>query len=101
MPVPTGENYSKALFHLSEKNGEAGIPELAQAPGISRPTANGMVKNPDPISESQPKGHIRCGSQRVSRHFLQLDRTVVLFIDYLEQPVVSVQDVSLAIEVLN
>jgi len=39
------ENYLKALFVLTEKNGEAAISALSNTLNVSTPTANSMVKN--------------------------------------------------------
>lgn len=43
-PSPTEENYLKALFSLSNEEGEVSISELSQALNVSNPTANSMVK---------------------------------------------------------
>ncbi|WP_439474358.1 metal-dependent transcriptional regulator [Algoriphagus formosus] len=40
----TEENYLKALFNLSNDQGEASISDLANQLGVSMPTANSMVK---------------------------------------------------------
>jgi len=40
----TEENYLKALFNLSNNQGEASISDLANQLGVSMPTANSMVK---------------------------------------------------------
>lgn len=40
----TEENYLKAMFSLSEKNGEVSVNELSKALNIKMPTVNSMVK---------------------------------------------------------
>ncbi len=45
MASQTEENYLKALFVLTEKNGEAAISSLSSTLQVSTPTANSMVKN--------------------------------------------------------
>ena len=44
MPTQTKENYLKALFHLHLKNEEISLSELGKEMGVSKPTANDMVK---------------------------------------------------------
>ena len=47
MESPTEENYLKALFKLSDENGQINISELSAEMGVSMPTANSMVKKMD------------------------------------------------------
>lgn len=44
MPTTTEENYLKALFNLSDTQGEVTISDLASKVEVSLPTANSMVK---------------------------------------------------------
>ena len=45
MASTTEENYLKALFNLSNPEGEVNISDLAQSLGVSMPTSNSMVKS--------------------------------------------------------
>lgn len=45
MASTTEENYLKALYNLSNSQGEVNISELAHSLGVSMPTANSMVKS--------------------------------------------------------
>lgn len=45
MASTTEENYLKALYNLSNTQGEVNISELAQSLGVSMPTVNSMVKS--------------------------------------------------------
>lgn len=45
MASTTEENYLKALYNLSNSQGEVNISELAQSLNVSMPTANSMVKS--------------------------------------------------------
>lgn len=44
MPSQTKENYLKAIYHLSEKNKQVSISDIAKVMGVSKPTINNMVK---------------------------------------------------------
>jgi len=45
MASSTEENYLKALYNLSNSQGEVNLSELANSLGVSMPTANSMVKS--------------------------------------------------------
>ena len=45
MASQTEENYLKALYHLSSEQAEVSISALSAVLGISKPTANSMIKN--------------------------------------------------------
>ncbi len=45
MPSPTKENYLKAIYHLSDSEGNVSISDLSREMDVSYPTTNSMVKN--------------------------------------------------------
>ena len=45
MASQSEENYLKALFHLSNEKDEVNVSELSATLGVSKPSANSMVKN--------------------------------------------------------
>lgn len=45
MPSPTKENYLKAIYHVSDKDGRVSISDLSKEMNVSYPTTNSMVKN--------------------------------------------------------
>lgn len=44
MPTTVKENYLKALYFLDEQNSQINLTELSQQLGVSKPTANNMIK---------------------------------------------------------
>lgn len=44
MPTTVKENYLKALYFLDEQDGQINLTELSKQLGVSKPTANNMVK---------------------------------------------------------
>ena len=44
MPTQTIENYLKALYYLHQKDEKISLSHLGEEMGVSKPTANGMVK---------------------------------------------------------
>lgn len=45
MPTPAKENYLKAIYFLDQQHSKINITELSKKMGVSKPTANNMVKN--------------------------------------------------------
>lgn len=45
MPSPVKENYLKALFTLSDEEGKVNITDLSNHLGVTKPTANHMIKS--------------------------------------------------------
>lgn len=44
MPTKVKENYLKALYHLDQQNHHINVTDLSKEMGVSKPTANNMVK---------------------------------------------------------